>query len=137
MNLKNIDLSVKDKVNETQMQDIHKALDELDITLESDLDHYKEEYKKSMGMGVVKICYAADGVVEENQRGRVVLMYLGVRDVGIGNDDKRPFVKASGLENLCSDKYKISYVGGHTTIIKKGDDPIRYHLSILHNYSGI
>ena len=135
MNLKNIDLSFKDKIDDNKMQGLQKALDELDITLECKLDQYNEEYKKKMGNGIVNICYAKDGVVETNQRGKVVLMYLGTESLGVENNNLRPFVKASGLEKLCSDKYKISYLGGHTTIIKKGDDPIRYHLSVLPKYS--
>ncbi|MCX6707446.1 MAG: hypothetical protein NT001_04885 [Candidatus Woesearchaeota archaeon] len=108
------------------LPDIKKALDELDIILAADYEGIDKEYRQRMKKGRAEIHFFKDkSFVADDVKGRLMMIDLGT------SNELIPPVSAKGLEGLCS-PYEVHYNSGNVQIVKRGDSPIRYQISTMH-----
>ena len=120
MRFNNVELKVRTK-NPEKMAEFQRALDWLDVSIESDYIAMSEEFKKKLSTGEVECFYCSNGAVDRERKGNCLIFNLSSHTP----ENNRPFVKLFGLEKLGED-YEISYCGFTLHIIKKGEHPCKY-----------
>lgn len=126
MQFKNVDVTLETRdVNPASLTEFKEALESLDVLIESEYNHYNEDYKKGLAQGKVCIRFCSEGVVEKNTKGYVVIINIGPEI-----QDRFPSVSVKGLEKLDDKNYKLKYEYGVLDIIKMYGHPTRYSIYI-------